>query len=76
MALIERSSDIRALLERTKRIAVLGIKTDEYYPPAYYVPEYAKRAGYEIVPVAGLFSRSQRDTRRQSVLTGRNGLGH
>jgi uncharacterized protein len=51
VALIEKSTDIRELLERTKRIAVLGIKTDEAYPPAYYVPEYAQRAGYEIVPV-------------------------
>ena len=55
MSLIENSAEIRALLERTKRIAVLGIKTDEYYPPAYYVPEYAKRAGYEIVPVPVYF---------------------
>jgi predicted CoA-binding protein len=42
---------IRALLERTRRIAVLGIKTPETGQPAYYVAEYAKRAGYEIVPV-------------------------
>ena len=42
---------IRALLERTKRIAVLGIKTPETGQPAYYVAEYAKRAGYDIVPV-------------------------
>jgi predicted CoA-binding protein len=51
VALIENSAEIRALLERTKRIAVLGIKTGDDYPPAYYVPEYAQRAGYEIVPV-------------------------
>ena len=36
---------------RTKRIAVLGIKTPETGQPAYYVAEYAKRAGYDIVPV-------------------------
>jgi predicted CoA-binding protein len=30
---------------------VLGIKTRDSGQPAYYVPEYAKRAGYEIVPV-------------------------
>ena len=29
---------------------MLGIKIDESQP-AYYVPEYAQRAGYEIVPV-------------------------
>ena len=49
--LVERDEDIRALLERTHRIAVLGIKVAETMQPAYYVPEYAQRAGYEIVPV-------------------------
>jgi predicted CoA-binding protein len=49
--LIEDDAGIRALLERTRRIAVLGIKIAETRQPAYYVPEYAKRAGYEIVPV-------------------------
>jgi len=49
--LIEDDEGIRALLERTRRIAVLGIKTPESAQPAYYVPEYAKRSGYEIVPV-------------------------
>ena len=49
--LLESSADVRALLERTRRIAVLGIKTPETGAPAYYVPEYAQQAGYEIVPV-------------------------
>jgi predicted CoA-binding protein len=49
--LIEEPADIRALLERTHRIAVLGIKVAESGQPAYYVPEYAQHAGYEIVPV-------------------------
>src|SRR5689334_896929 len=49
--LIEDDAGIRALLERTHRIAVLGIKTAESRQPAFYVPEYAKRAGYEIIPV-------------------------
>lgn len=49
--LIDDDEGIRALLERTRRIAVLGIKTPESGQPAYYVPEYAKRSGYEIVPV-------------------------
>lgn len=43
-------ADIQALLERSKRIAVLGIKPDPAQP-AYYVPQYAQKAGYEIVPV-------------------------
>lgn len=49
--LLESPARIRALLERTRRIAVLGIKTPDSFQPAYYVPEYAHRAGYEIVPV-------------------------
>ena len=49
--LIESSAGIRALLERVKRIAVLGMKTAESGAPAYYVPEYAQHAGYEIIPV-------------------------
>jgi uncharacterized protein len=48
--LIDTPARIRQLLENTKRIAVLGIKPDPSQP-AYYVPEYAQRAGYEIVPV-------------------------
>jgi len=48
--LLTSSADIRTLLERTHRIAVLGIKPDPMQP-AHYVPEYAQRAGYEIVPV-------------------------
>jgi predicted CoA-binding protein len=49
--LIDDDAGIRALLQRTRRIAVLGIKTPESGQPAYYVAEYAKRAGYEVVPV-------------------------
>jgi predicted CoA-binding protein len=48
--LIESPAGVRNLLEKTHRIAVLGIKPDPDQP-AYYVPEYAERAGYEIVPV-------------------------
>jgi predicted CoA-binding protein len=44
------AADIRALLESARRIAVLGIKT-EPAQPAHYVPLYAQRAGYEVVPV-------------------------
>jgi predicted CoA-binding protein len=49
--LIDDDDAIRRLLERTRRIAVLGIKIPESRQPAYYVAEYAKRAGYDIVPV-------------------------
>ena len=49
--IIDNDDEIAALLTRTKRVAVVGIKTAETMQPAYYVPEYAQRAGYEIVPV-------------------------
>jgi uncharacterized protein len=49
--LIEDDAGIAQLLKRTKRIAVLGIKTPESAQPAYYVPQYAKHAGYDVVPV-------------------------
>ncbi|HEX5581295.1 MAG TPA: CoA-binding protein [Gemmatimonadaceae bacterium] len=53
--LLETTDEIRALLERTHCIAVLGIKTAETGAPAFYVPEYAQRAGYEVVPVPVYF---------------------
>ena len=49
--LIEDDAGIERLLGSTRRIAVLGIKTAESGQPAYYVAEYAKRAGYEVIPV-------------------------
>jgi predicted CoA-binding protein len=49
--LLETPAQLRALLERTHRIAVLGVKTPESGAPAYYVPEHAHRAGYEVIPV-------------------------
>jgi len=48
--LLDKPDEIKRLLENTHRIAVLGIKPNPD-APAYYVPEYAQRAGYEIVPV-------------------------
>ena len=48
--LIEDDDGIQRLLDTTHRIAVLGIKV-EPSQPAHYVPEYALRAGFEIVPV-------------------------
>ena len=48
--LLDTPARIKELLENTHRIAVLGIKPDPMQP-AFYVPEYAQKAGYEIVPV-------------------------
>jgi hypothetical protein len=50
--LLESSDQIRDLLSRVKRIAVLGIKTEaQSFQPAFYVPEYVQSEGYEIIPV-------------------------
>lgn len=48
--LLTTPDQIKALLDRSRRIAVLGIKPDPS-KPAYYVPEHAQQAGYEIIPV-------------------------
>lgn len=46
------SDQIRRILAETKRIAVLGIKTEEQRDQAaFYVPAYMLEAGYDIVPV-------------------------
>jgi hypothetical protein len=50
--LLDSGEQIRDLLGRIKRIAVLGIKTEaQSFQPAFYVPEYVQSAGYEIIPV-------------------------
>jgi hypothetical protein len=50
--LITDSDKIAALIRQTKRIAVLGIKTEaQADQPSVYVPLYMQRAGYEVVPV-------------------------
>jgi len=50
--LVESDAELAAILADTKRIAVLGIKTEaQGGQPAFYVPEYMAEAGYEIVPV-------------------------
>jgi predicted CoA-binding protein len=50
--LVEDSAGIREIFQGARRIAVLGIKTEaQAGQPAFYVPEYLQRAGYEIIPV-------------------------
>lgn len=50
--LIEDSEGIRKSVQDSKRIAVLGIKTEEQSgQPAFYVPQYLSEAGVEVVPV-------------------------
>jgi hypothetical protein len=50
--IINDDQGIKELLGETKRIAVLGIKTEaQAFQPAFYVPQYMKNAGFEIIPV-------------------------
>ena len=50
--IVESTSGIREIISQTKRIAVLGIKTDaQADQPSVYVPRYLQEAGFEIVPV-------------------------
>jgi len=53
--LVEDDAGIDRILARSHRIAVLGIKTAETGQPAYYVPQYAQRSGYEVIPVPVYF---------------------
>jgi len=48
--LVDSSEGIRRVIASTQCIAVLGIKEGDHRP-AFFVPEYAQRAGYDIVPV-------------------------
>ena len=50
--LVTGADDIARIVREHTRIAVLGIKTEAQRDrPAFYVPEYMARAGYDIVPV-------------------------
>ena len=50
--ILSTAEQIRDLILQTKRIAVLGIKTDaQAAQPSVYVPLYLQKAGFEIVPV-------------------------
>jgi predicted CoA-binding protein len=55
-SLIEDDEGIGRLLARTRRIAVLGIKTEaQAGQPAFDVPRMLQQAGLEIVPVPVYF---------------------
>jgi predicted CoA-binding protein len=50
--IIDDADGITALLARTRRIAVLGIKTEaQADQPAFYVPSYLVATGFDVVPV-------------------------
>jgi uncharacterized protein len=51
-SLVTDAAEIRQILRECRRIAVLGIKPESRAAaPAFYVPEYMLRQGYDIVPV-------------------------
>ena len=50
--IVDDSAGIAEILEQTRRIAVLGIKTEgQRGQPAIEIPRYMAESGYEIVPV-------------------------
>jgi uncharacterized protein len=49
--LLTEPTAIHSALRPLHTIAVVGIKPAETDAPAYYVPEYAQRAGFRILPV-------------------------
>ena len=54
--LLEADDGIRDLIRSTRRIAVLGIKTEKQADkPAFYVAEYLDSQGVEVIPVPVYF---------------------
>jgi uncharacterized protein len=50
--LIEDDAGIGDIVRASRRVAVLGIKTEEQSgQPAFYVPQYLAKAGVEVIPV-------------------------
>lgn len=50
--LIEDADGVKQLLAVTKRVAVLGIRSETHsLRPAFYVPQYLVSAGLQVIPV-------------------------
>lgn len=50
--LIEDEAGVQRVVKSARRVAVLGIKTEEQSgQPAFYVAQYLERAGVDVVPV-------------------------
>ena len=50
--IITTSAGIQSLLNETRTIAVLGIKTEaQANQPAFYVPRYLQTVGFQVIPV-------------------------
>ena len=59
--LLTSRKDIGALIERSRTIAVLGIKTEaQASQPAFYVPQTLQAAGFTIIPVPVYFPNVQK----------------
>jgi predicted CoA-binding protein len=59
--IITSSAEIRDLLNETRTIAVLGIKTEaQAGQPAFYVPSYLQTAGFQIIPVPVYYPEATR----------------
>jgi predicted CoA-binding protein len=49
---IEDMAGVRQLLATTKRVAVLGIRSEMHNSrPAFYVPQYLASAGLQVIPI-------------------------
>ena len=49
--LVDDDAGIRRIIEQSRRIAVIGIKTAESQQSAYLIPEALQQSGFEIIPV-------------------------
>jgi predicted CoA-binding protein len=50
--IVETDDGLRGLLAETRRVAVLGMKTEaQSFQPAFYVPQYMAAAGFDVIPV-------------------------
>ena len=49
--LVDDDAGIRRIIEQSRRIAVIGIKTADSQQSAYLIPEALQRSGFEIIPV-------------------------
>ena len=64
--IITNSAEIRKLLNETRTIAVLGIKTEaQANQPAFYDPSYLQTAGFQIIPVPVYYPEATRILEQQ-----------
>jgi uncharacterized protein len=59
--LLTNNTEIANLLNETRTIAVLGIKTEgQAGQPAFYVPSYLQTVGFQIIPVPVYYPNATR----------------